>query len=226
YRPAQVRRLLASSLAVWQEAADRGKKVSAASLNRAAREVYEEFQLHLDFLKREQLVDKKDYLTADGQWAAELRLDHPLVFYAGIKDEAWPIDSAALAAAVASLVFDKDSTKPLPHRNPPKSLNQALNALALASLPMIGRLEEAGFSTPLFNVRSAWAMWSWATRGDFDQAVEILGLGAGDLAMLTLRVADHLRQMAGLKGENHQPLAQAAKGAIYRILKEPISLPL
>ena len=67
-------------------------------------------------------------------------------------------------------------------------------------------------------------MWSWATRGDFDEAVELLGLGAGDMAMLALRAADHLRQVAGLKG--HETLRKAAREAISRIIKEPVSSPL
>lgn len=226
YRPKEIRNLLSASLAAWQEAGPRknGATPTLKALSQATDELYDAFLRHLDFLKQEGLVNAKNTLTADGEWATELRLDHPLVFYAGIKAGAWPLDSAALAACVAGLVADKESNKPVPRRKPPSKLTTPLTNLVLAVSPMLDRLEEAGFNTPTFNLRPAWAMWSWAIKGDFEEAVEILGLGAGDLAMLALRAADHLRQIVGLKG--HEELAKVAKEAIFRLLKEPVSSPL
>lgn len=226
YNPKEIRRLLGASLAAWQEAGPGrgGRTPSARALSAAAEDLYDSFLRHLEFLKQEGLVDSKNALTADGLWATELRLDHPLVFYAGIKAGAWPPDPAVLAAAVAGLVSDKESNKPPPRRKPPSRLTGPLTDLVLAVGPMMERLEEAGFEVPIFNLRPAWAVWSWATRGDFDEAVELLGLGAGDMAMLALRAADHLRQMAGLTG--HEPLRKAAREAIFRIIKEPVSSPL
>ncbi|MDR2946720.1 MAG: ATP-dependent DNA helicase, partial [Candidatus Adiutrix sp.] len=226
YRPQEIRRLLEASLAAWQTAAPgkRSPKPTAGTLSAAGGDLYADFRRHLDFLKAEGLVDAKNALTADGRWATELRLDHPLIFYAGLKAGAWPTDPATLAAAVAGLVSDKESNKPLPRRKPPQRLIGPLTTLVLAVGPMMARLEEAEFATPIFNLRPAWALWSWATKGDFDEAVEILGLGAGDLAMLALRAADHLRQMVGLKSSD--ALRKAAKDAIFRILKEPVSSPL
>ncbi|UQZ89152.1 ATP-dependent DNA helicase [Deltaproteobacteria bacterium Smac51] len=227
YSPKEVRHLLAESLAVWQEASHyegRGSKPSSRALAQATGELYEAFEIHLDFLKAEGLVDRQNRLTPDGEWATELRLEHPLVFYAGIKADAWPLDPASLAASVAGLVADKESNKPAPRRKPPVKLTEPLTGLVLAVGPMMERLDEAGFDTPVFNLRPAWAMWSWATKGDFDEAVELLGLGAGDLAMLAMRTADHLRQIMGLK--KHEALSRAAREAIYKILKEPVSSPL
>ena len=228
YPPEGIRHLLARSLAAWQRAgatvSSPGRAPTAKALNKATEELYASFIFHLDFLSAEGLVDDDNNLTADGQWATELRLDHPLVFYAGIKAEAWPLAAPALAACVAALVADKESNQPPPRRKPPRNLIDSLTGLILAVGPMIHRLEEAGFAAPDFNLRPAWAVWSWATKGDFDEAVEILGLGAGDMAMLSLRVADHLRQLAGLK--KHGRLRAAAYEAISLILKEPVSSPL
>jgi hypothetical protein len=86
------------------------------------------------------------------------------------------------------------------------------------------RLDLAGFAIPTLNLRPAWAVFNWAAGGDFDSAVLTLGLGPGDLAMLALRTADHLRQLAGLTG--HPELASAAREARFRILREPVSTPL
>ncbi|MDR0882705.1 MAG: DEAD/DEAH box helicase [Candidatus Adiutrix sp.] len=225
FRPTAIRRLLSASLAAWQTATGgSGQSPSDQALTRATEDFYGSFQRHLDFLRNEGLVDQKNRLTTEGEWATELRLDHPLVFYAGIKAGAWPLSPPALAAAVAGLTSDKESNKPPPRRKPPVKLTEPLASLALAVGPMMERLEEAGFVTPTFNLRPAWAMWSWATKGDFDEAVEILGLGAGDMAMLALRAADHLRQLTSLK--NHEGLSRAAREASFHILKEPVSSPL
>ena len=224
FRLDEVQRLLSASLAAWQAAREEAGPHEAGNLYEAADELYKSFRQHLSFLKQEGLVNAQNRLTEDGQWATELRLDHPLVFYAGLKNNAWPLSAPILAAAVAGLVSDRESNKPPPRRKPPKKLINPLQSLVMAIGPMMDRLEEAGFNAPFFNLRPAWAMWSWAMNDNFDEAVEILGLGAGDMAMLALRCADHLRQMSGLK--SHDELTRAAREAIYRILKEPVSSPL
>ena len=225
YSPKAIKGLLASSLAAWQTAAIEGQiNPPEEQLARAAGELHASFIKHLYFLQKEGLVDLDYHLTPDGEWATELRLDHPLVFYAGVKTGSWPTEAAVLAAAVAGFTTDKESTKPLPRRKPPPRLVNPLTQLVMAVAPMLDRLEEKGFVAPSFHLRPAWAMWSWATRGDFDEAVELLGLGAGDMAMLALRCADHLRQMSGLSISGELP--KAAREAIFKILKEPVSSPL
>jgi superfamily II RNA helicase len=233
YRPSGIKKLLAASLASWQEASRVGGPAAARwrrgfppakALAGAADSLYLAFQRHQAFLAAEGLVDQRGRLTPDGQWATDLRLDHPLVFYAGLKAGAWPLAPAALASAVAALISEKESNLPPPSRKPPARLSQALAGLVLAVSPMMNRLQRAGFDIPSVSMRPAWAIWSWATRGDFDEAVALLGLGAGDLAMLALRSADHLRQMAGLAGRPE--LSAAAREAIFLIMREPISSPL
>ena len=225
HKPDDARLLLARSLAAWQRAKAKARKLpDEESLAHAALEFREDFDRHLHFLQKENLVDEKGNLTPDGLWATELRLDHPLVFYEGIKKRAWPLDAPLLAASVAALVSDKEALGPPPRRKPPAKLVNSLTTLILAVSPMINKLEEADFATPVFNLRPAWAMWSWATTGDFELAVELLGLGQGDMAMLAMRTADHLRQLAGLTGQ--LDLGRKAKDAVYHILKEPISSPL
>ncbi len=224
YRLTDVRQLLRTSLATWQKCPQKGTSPTPRGLEQAAGDLYDEFLRHLHFLQKEGLADANHQLTADGQWATGLRLDHPLVFYSAIKEKAWPQDPSILAAAVAGLLSEKDSSKPLPRRQIPQRLTVPLTNFFLAIAPMISSLDEAGFPYPIFNLRPAWALWSWATRGDFAEAVALLGLGEGDLAMLALRTADHLRQIAALKGQPE--LSTRAREAISRLLKEPISSPL
>ena len=231
YRPPEIKKLLAASLAAWQGAV--GPFISGepsvdsnllTARDQAGGDLYKSFQAHLAFLESEGLVDAGRRLTLDGQWAAELRLDHPLIFYAGVKAGAWPLPPPLLAAAVAGLVGDKESNQPPPRSKPPRRLIEALTRLLLAVGPLMDRLERAGFAIPTLNLRPAWAVLNWAAGGDFDSAVATLGLGPGDMAMLALRTADHLRQLAGLAG--HPELAAAAREARFRILREPVSSPL
>ena len=232
YRPPEIKKLLAASLAAWQRAADsfmadRPPAESGpkdAALQQASGDLYQSFQAHLAFLESEALVEAGHRLTLDGQWAAELRLDHPLIFYAGVKAGAWPLSPPLLAAAVAGLVGDKESNQPPPRARPPRRLTEALTRLLLAVGPLMDRLDMAGFTIPTLNLRPAWSVFNWAAGGDFESAVLTLGLGPGDLAMLALRTADHLRQLAGLTG--HPELAAAAREARFRILREPVSTPL
>ena len=230
YRLPEIKKLLAASLAAWQDGATGGPWeggqhfIASDHPNKASRDLYKSFQAHLAFLGGEDLVTSGHRLTLDGQWAAELRLDHPLVFYAGVKAGAWPKPPPLLAAAVAALVGDKESNQPLPRAKPPRRLTEALTALLLAVGPLMDRLERAGFAVPTFNLRPAWAVFTWAAGGEFEAAVALLGLGPGDMAMLALRTADHLRQLAGLTA--HPGLAEAAKEARFRILREPVSTPL
>jgi superfamily II RNA helicase len=232
YCPSEVKELLAASLASWQEVFWEGGSVvtrwrggpPAKALVGAADSLYLVFQRHQAFLAAEGLVDQRGRLTPDGQWAINLRLDHPLVFYAGLKARAWPLTPAALASAVAAFISEKKSNLPPLSNKPPIRLSQALARLILAVSPMINRLQRAGFDIPSISMRSAWAIWSWVTRGDFDEAMALLGLGAGDLTMLALRSADHLRQIAGLAGCSE--LSAAAREAICLIMREPISSPL
>ncbi len=194
----------------------------------AGRILWSNFMRRLEFLKFEGFVTQDGELTEDGRWTSRLRLDHPLIFAAGIRADAWPEDNPALLAAlVAPYVVDKDREgdgEPQSLRAWP-GLSEAWLKLEKATTPMIKSLLAAGFETPLIRIRPALAIYSWATLGLWDDAVRIYGLDPGDMAMLVFRTADNLRQMAGLS-ESHPKLAPAAKAAVDLIMKEPVITPL
>lgn len=221
YRPTDVEGILKRSLAAYQLGRGRLRPDDRPG----DPDLLGSFKKHLQFLRRENLVDARGDLTEDGRWAAHLRLDHPLVMYAGIKAGAWPEESPdILAALTAGLLADKQGEGTLPRRKPP-ALSGAFNKLLLAVGPMTARLVEAGFPAPTISLRPAWAIWSWAREHNFDKAVDIFGLDAGDLAMLVYRTADHLRQLTALR-ETWPALGEAARRAIGLILKEPVTVPL
>jgi superfamily II RNA helicase len=183
------------------------------------------FLRHLEFLKAEGFVDEKDELTDDGLWASQLRLDHPLLFAAGIRAQAWPEnDPALLAAVVAPFVVDRELEPFEPGSFLPR-LAAAWLRIETTIAPLADRMAAQGFAVPFLNPRPALAILSWAADGDWDQAVRLYGQDPGDMAMLVFRTADHLRQLAGLK-ETHPTLAPTAREAVAMILKEPVIFPI
>ena len=190
------------------------------------RSLWSTFLKHLNFLKKERLVGPDDELTNDGRWAANLRLDHPLLIAEGIRTSAWPEDDPALlAGVVAPFVVDKEILTDAPATKTPPELAAALSEIDKAIGPISNRLQVEGFETPRLNRGPSLAVYSWATVGDWDEAVRLYGFDQGDMAMLVYRTADNLRQMASLV-ETHPKLGPAAREAITLIMKEPVTIPL
>jgi ATP-dependent RNA helicase HelY len=184
------------------------------------------FLRHLAFLKAEGFVDDNDELTSDGLWAARLRLDHPLIFAAGIRQNVWPQnDPALLAAMVAPYVQDREPEPGEVGQRVPPELAGAWGRLEISLGPLTERLKSAGFLVPELTVRPALAMHLWSRMELWDDAVRVYGRDPGDMAMLVFRTADHLRQMAGLSS-THPELASAARQAVDMIMKEPVIAPL
>ncbi|MBW2087332.1 MAG: hypothetical protein JRI54_15105, partial [Deltaproteobacteria bacterium] len=194
----------------------------------SSRLLWSSFMRRLEFLRDEGFVAPDDELTEDGKWAAKLRLDHPLIIAAGIRARAWPEDDPALLAALISpFVLDNDKpAEPLgPTRTIPSTLTPAWLHLEKAVRPLMQHQQGRGFETPALNPRASLAIYSWATLGDWNDAVRVLGQDEGDLAMLAFRTADSLRQLASL-ADTQPGLAASARHAIDLILKEPVTVPL
>jgi superfamily II RNA helicase len=192
----------------------------------AGRLLWSSFLKHFQFLVSEGFVSEEGELTADGYWAARLRLDHPLLIASGIKASAWPEDDPALLAAMAApFVVDKETLHDKETPRPAPRLSQAWRRLDEALSPIMDRLTKTGFDTPTLDLRSAQAILHWAENDQFEEAVELYGRDPGDMAMLVFRTADNLRQMAGLE-DTHPRLAPTARAAVDLILKEPVTIPL
>ena len=188
--------------------------------------LWSSFIKHFEFLKKEGFVQEDGQLTPDGYWASQLRLDHPLIFAAGIRASAWPEeDPALLAAMVAPFVVDKEQLTDEEGFKPPPALSTAFFKLEQAITPLWERLASAGFNVPRLKVRPILAMHHWAGHGQWEEAVRIYGQDPGDMAMLVFRTADNLRQLASLSA-THPQLAPTARAAVELILKEPVITPL
>jgi ATP-dependent RNA helicase HelY len=188
-------------------------------------QLWRSFLHHFHLLQSEGYVDADGHLTEDGTWASKLRLDQPLLISEGIRQRAFPDDQPGLLAAlIAPFVMDRDrpgdaQTGGLAFRYP--DLAGPYFRLMQALRPLGQRLEEAGFDLPPLPFWSTVIVYHWA-RGETWEALRTLtGMDEGDLAMVILRSADHLRQIESL-GETHPRLAASARQAISLILREPV----
>ena len=185
------------------------------------------FLNRLDFLRQEGFVDPQNKLTDLGHWAADLRLDHPLIIARAVDMGALPSDNPALLAALtAPFVLDRDRAWPssLKGMNIPSILKSAFFTLEKQLSPLARRQAEAGFPTPRFFFTPALAVFLWAKGRPFEEMIKTFQVEAGDMASLVLRTAENLRQLGSLK-QSHPGLASGALKARDLILREPVIVP-
>ncbi len=187
--------------------------------------LWESFLQHFRILKDEGYVDEEGRLTHDGMWACELRLDQPLLISDGIRKGVFPDDDPALLAAlIAPFVMDRDrpgdtqlSRLAWKYSELAKPFFQMLKSLQ----PLRHRLEDEGFELPALPFWAMVAVHHWAQGETWEEVRNLFGVDEGDLAMVILRTADHLRQIESL-AETHPRLAASARTAIELLLREPV----
>lgn len=216
--PDDIKDIFERSFAAFQRAHRRQTKHTEAE----ARRLWEDFVKHLDLLREEGFVDRDYRLTADGIWASKLRLDQPILIAECLRKNAFPLnDEKLFAAVVAPFVYDGGQDLKITKRRLPRRLTSAYNRVARGIERLSERMEEAGFAVnPLF-VWTAVVVYDWARGGDWDEIIQRAGIDDGDMAMLVLRTADNLRQIASL-WETHPEMAGLAVKARETILREPV----
>ncbi len=215
--PDDIEDIFKKSLAAYQKSRGGRKGPSLQDLT-----LLEDFHRHLAFLKAEGFVDDGDRLTESGVWASKLRLDHPLLIAECLKKETFPRnDERLLAAVVAPFVYDGDQENKIPPRQITRRLMQAYKRVNAAIRALADRMETAGFSTHPLYLWTSSVIYDWARGGNWDDIVQKTGIADGDMAMLVLRTADNLRQIASLR-ETHPETAALALKARECILREPV----
>lgn len=217
--PEQIEDLLRRSFAAHQLGATRRQRPGAAD---AHAPLWADFRRHLEFLRATGYVNERDELTEDGRWASRLRVDQPLLIAEGFRQDVFPRNPALLAALVAVIVCERDSDDRIDPRYLARDLARCCRRVIDSLTPFLKRLLAAGFEGRALHLRPAAALHVWAKGSSWEHAVEAAEMEEGDLAMLILRTADHLRHMAGL-AEFFPEAAAAAGRAVERILREPVA---
>ncbi len=214
--PAGVEELLGFSFAAFHE----NPRVAMKVHNR----LLVEFRKHLGVLKELGYVNEHGVPTYDGKWAAQLRLDHPLLIAELIRQGALSgLSPEELASVVAPFVIDKEReilvsrnlwqiTRPLW-----KKFVMGMRKLK----PLMGFLVSGGFEVPSIMFWPAASVFLWAEQAPWSELTSNVSADEGDLAMIVLRTADHLRQLISLEGEQPK-LAQTARDAIGLIMRSPV----
>lgn len=186
------------------------------------------FLRRMEFMGREGFIDAEGRLTEAGSWAADLRLDHPLLIAEAIRNRALPSgDPALLAGLMAPFVLDRERAWPrrVDNLRPEGKLTVAFGALEAAIAPLAERQRQADFRTPRLLFAPALAVYRWADGRDWNLITDSFGVAAGDMAALVFRTADNLRQVAGLT-QTHPELAATARRAREAILRPPVLVPV
>jgi ATP-dependent RNA helicase HelY len=218
HTPADIRDIFEKSLASYQLR----RRGAQAPTRKEGTNLWDDFLIHLKFLRGEGFVGDHDRLTETGVWASKLRLDQPLLIAECLRREAFPRqDEKLLAAVVAPFVYDGDQETRIDLKKMPKRLSQACLRMAKTVKPLSQRMEQAGFAVQPQSLWTSVVMYEWARGGDWDDIIQMAGIADGDMAMLVLRTADNLRQIMSLR-QTHPEMADIALKAREVILREPV----
>jgi len=228
HTPEDIRILIDRSLAAFQqerraEGPEKGggRRASKRDVREA---LWKDFLRHRDMLRVCGFVDEHDRLTWEGEWAARLRLDHPLLVAEAIRSGSFEGSSPeVLAGMVASFVVDEGRKEDLDSllTVTSKEIVAKIRRMRRDLKGILRKLERGGFETPDVPVWPAVAVYLWAKGVSWQALLRAIPLEEGDMAMLMVRTADHLNQIVGLEA-THPDLAQTAREALPLILREPI----
>ena len=223
HTPEQVKKLLDKSFAAYLMAAGSGKKKNTLFSGSDAKQLWESFGSHLDFLKVKKHVTNDNRLTADGEWTSQLRIDHPLMVAEGFRKDLFPISNPSmLAAMMAAFVNERETDdESIDASMAPKALFKLFEKVNNGLKPFAAEMESCGFQTPRLFLLPAVTLFLWARGLAWEKVLEISKMAEGDLAMLILRTADNLRHIRNI-GSVFPDAATASGKAIDLILREPV----
>ncbi len=220
YAPDQIEDLLKKSFASYLIA--KRKKGSDRIYKNDDKFLWKDFMRHFNFLIKAGYAAKNGELTDEGIWASRLRVDQPLLiaecFRLGVFPES---DPALLAAIMASFVFEDRSDEEINNKLIPKKLLTAFSSVEKNLRPFARHMAEKGFEArPLF-LRPALTIYAWAIGQPWEKVVSVSKIEEGNLAMLVLRTADHLRHIRDLR-KVFPTAAATSEKAIELIMRDPV----
>ncbi len=232
HTPEEIRLLIDRSLAAFQQTAKLRARKKGSGGSRPVREadvreaLWQDFLRHKDFLQETGFVDEHDRLTWEGQWAAQLRLDHPLMVAEAIRRGSFEGASPEiLAGMIAPFVVDSDRSEEIDRGLTIRSadLSRRMKRMRRDLKDLDLRMRRSGFETPDIPLWPAVAVFLWARGVSWAALLKAVPLEEGALAMLINRTADHLNQIIGLR-DSHPELAETAREAVPLIFREPVWL--
>jgi ATP-dependent RNA helicase HelY len=182
--------------------------------------LWKDFIKHLQFLRDTGFVDEQDRLTADGRWASQLRLDHPILVAEAIRGGLFEGRSAAvLAGLIAPFVTDREREVFILGMDL-EDIGDAFDALVAGIQRMRKAMKKRQFPSASLQFWPAAVLSLWAKGMSWSELCQVVALDEGDLVALIVRTADHIRQICALS-KTHPNLVRTARSALQRIQREP-----
>ncbi|OPY05520.1 MAG: DSHCT (NUC185) domain protein [Syntrophus sp. PtaB.Bin001] len=122
---------------------------------------------------------------------------------------------------ISPFVYDHDQEILIDKGKVPRRLRLAFEHMIKRMKPLAGRMTAAGFPVQPLYLWTSVVVYAWASGEQWDDVIERAGISDGEMAMLILRTADNLRQIASLK-DTHPEMAELAIRARDAILREPV----
>lgn len=225
HSPSQIEDLLKKSFAAYtiKKQKERRKLHKSTSFERDEYAfLVDDFYRHFNFLKKCSYVRKDGILTADGKWAAKLRVDQPLMIAEGFRQNVFPESDPVLLAAIMTVFVNEDETNDRIKKDVvPQNLLGLFFNLKSRLQPFTRLMLGHGFDVRPFFFRPAVSIFAWASEQPWEKVVAISEMEEGDLAMLILRTADNLRHIKALS-EVFPKAAETAAKSINLIMREPV----
>ncbi|OYT73387.1 MAG: hypothetical protein CFK52_02125 [Chloracidobacterium sp. CP2_5A] len=184
--------------------------------------LWDRFKKCVAVLQRYDYLDHEWRPTADGKWAAQLRVDNAVfvgeLIRAGIFDVESPRHLAALCGAIAA----EDREFPLYDETRAEYLRplKRVRGIAYAIADVQARYEN--YCAMTIDYDAGRLLWAWADgQCAWESLLAMTEAVEGDVARLLLRTSDMLGQLAGLAA-SHPKLAEQARAAIYAIRRPPV----
>jgi len=222
HSPEQIEELLGKSFATYLLSQKPGRKRSVQLPSQSNQKLGQDFLRHLNFLIKTGFVTPEGALTTDGQWASQLRVDQPLIIAEGFRRGVFPkSDPAVMAGIVAAFVNEREEQDRTEITIYPEKLKKHFFKVQKKLRPFAEQMQQNGFGVrPLF-LRPAVTLYLWAAGQSWENVLEFSLLAEGDLAMLILRTADHLRHISALNAVFPEAAATATR-ATDLILQAPV----
>lgn len=218
HTPVQIEDLLKKSFANYAINQARQKVGNPPS----HKHLWQDFLRHLNYLKDAGYVTADNELTADGRWAAQLRVDQPLLIAEGFRRGILPQNEPEiLAGIIASFVNERETDDYITKNWIPDSLAKSFSKVTRGLKPFAAKMKQRGFEVRSLQLRPAATLCAWARGQPWESVMKNAEIGEGDLAMLILRTTDNLRHIRNLKDVFPEVAATAGKG-IEMVLREPV----
>ncbi|MFQ3582355.1 MAG: hypothetical protein SNJ67_06260 [Chloracidobacterium sp.] len=160
--------------------------------------------------------------TADGRWAAQLRVDNTVFIGELIRASIFDVESPRHLAALCGAIAAEDREFPLHGDSRAEYLRPLKKVRGIAYAIADVQARYANYCAMTIDYDAGRLLWTWADgQCAWETLLSLTEAVEGDIARLLLRTSDLLGQLAGLSA-SHPKLAEQARAAIYAIRRPPV----